>query len=59
MEFDVAKCATIATKRGKRVHCDGIALSEEECTLVAEDDSYSYLGILELDDIIPKEIKEM
>ena len=41
----------------KRSHSDGIVLSDEECILEA-DGGYKYLGILELDDIMHKEMKE-
>ena len=58
MEFGVSKCATLVMKRGKRAHSDGIVLSDEECILETDDGGYKYLGILELDDIMHKEMKE-
>lgn len=58
MEFGVSKCATLVMKRGKRAHSDGIILSDEECILETDNGGYKYLGILELDDIMHKEMKE-
>ena len=58
MEFGVSKCPTLVMKRGKRARSDGIVLSNEECILEADDNGYKYLGILELDDIMHKEMKE-
>ena len=58
MAFGVSKCATLVMKRGKRARSDGIVLSNEECILEADDNGYKYLGILQLDDIMHKEMKE-
>ena len=49
---------TFFDKRGKRSHSDGIFLSNEECILETDDNGYKYLGILELDDIMHKEMRE-
>ena len=58
MEFGVSKCANLVVKRGKRARSDEIVLSDEESILEADDNGYKYLGILEFDDIVQKEMKE-
>ena len=58
MEFGIKKCAVIILKRGKMVACDGIQLPNEEVMKNVDEKGYTYLGVIETDEIKEKEIKE-
>ena len=57
MAFGVSKCAVLSMKRGKRVGCHGIKLPNREEMGEPDDEGYKYLGVLELDDIMCREMK--
>ena len=57
MEFGIAKCAVVSIKRGKRVRSEGIELPDGEEMMEPDSDGYKYLGVLELDTILCKEMK--
>ena len=59
MKFGLEKCAAMTTKRGKRVHSDGIALPDgTQLRALGEEESYKYLGVLEADHVLHEESKE-
>ncbi len=58
MEFGIKKCGVLILKRGKIVRCDGIELPNDELIKEVEQDGYIYLGIVELDKVKEKEMKE-
>ena len=58
MEFGIKKCGVLILKRGKIVRCDGIELPTDELIKEVEQDGYTYLGIVELDKVKEKEMKE-
>ena len=58
MEFGISKCAVLSMKRGKKSVAKHIVLPTGESMIEPDDDGYKYLGILELDDIMTKEMKE-
>ena len=58
MEFGIKKCGILLMEKGKVVHTDGIKLPDGECMKDIEDSGYTYLGILEADQIKEKEMKE-
>ena len=58
MRFGIEKCGVIIMKRGKMVTCDGIELPDGEKMKGVSEEGYKYLGIVELDGIKEKEMKE-
>ena len=58
MEFGLKKCGILVMKRGKVVRCEGITLPNGEIMKEVEKQGYTYLGIIELDKIKEKEMKE-
>ena len=58
MQFGIEKCGLIIIKRGKMVICDGIEPPDEEKMKGVNEEGYKYLGIVELDGIKEKEMKE-
>ena len=59
MKFGLEKCAAMTMKRGKRVHSDGIALPDgTQLRALGEEESYTYLGVLEADHVLHEESKE-
>ena len=59
MQFGIDKCALIVLKRGKRTVCEGISHPDNlVIKSLEEDGSYKYLGILEADQIMHKEMKD-
>ena len=59
MEFGVRKCGLIILRKGKVVQCEGVKLPNGETIRSIEADGYKYLGILESDRIMEKEMKEV
>ena len=58
MKFGIEKCALRVMKSGKRHLTDGIELpNQDEIRTLAENKTYKYLGILEVDTIKQVEIK--
>ena len=58
MEFGLRKCGVVTLKRGKLARCEGIELPDGEVMKEVEQEGYTYLGIVELDKIKEKEMKE-
>ena len=58
LQFGIEKCGVIIMKRGKMAICDGIELPDGEKMKVVNEEGYKYLGIVELDRIKEKEMKE-
>ena len=58
MEFGIEKCALLVMKSGKRHLTDGIELpNQDKIRMLAENETYKYLGILEADTIKQVEMK--
>ena len=57
MEFGLKRCEVATLKKGKLVKFDGIFLPNNEIMKEADEKGYTYLGILELDQIKEYEIK--
>ena len=58
MEFGFEKCALLVMKSGKRNLTDGIELpNQDKIRILAENETYKYLGILETDTIKQVEMK--
>ena len=57
MEFGLKKCGVVIMKRGKLVKFDGIHLPNQEIMKVVDENGYTYMGILELDEIKEHEMK--
>jgi hypothetical protein len=58
MEFGISKCALLTMHRGKRIDSRGITLPSEEMIGDPEESGYKYLGVLELDVILDKQMKD-
>ena len=57
MEFGLKKCGVIIPKKGKLVKFHGIHLPNQEIMKEVDENGYTYLGILELDEIKEHEMK--
>ena len=57
MEFGPKKCGVVILKKGKLVKFDGIRLPDQEIIKEVDESGYTYLGILELDEIKEHEMK--
>ena len=57
MEFGLKKCGVVILKKGKLVKFDGIHLPNQEIKKEVDENGYTYLGILELDEIKEHEMK--
>ena len=57
IEFDLKKCGVVILKKGKLVKFDGIHLPNQEIMKEVDENGYTYLGILELDEIKEHEMK--
>ena len=58
MQSGIEKCGIIIMTRGKIVTCDGINLPDGEKMRSVNEEGYKYFGIVELDGIKEKEMKE-
>ena len=58
MEFGISKCAAVCLKRGKQTRMEGIKLPNGEEIGDPDAEGYKYLGVLELDTMLCKEMKE-
>ena len=59
MEFGIEKCAMLVLKGGKRTRSEGIELPGDKIIKsLNENDGYRYLGVLEADEILYREMKE-
>ena len=57
MEFGLKKCGGVILKKGRLVKFDGIHLPNQEIMKEVDENGYTYLGILELDEIKEHEMK--
>ena len=57
MEFGLKKCGVVILKKGKLVKFDGIHLPNQEIRKEVDENGYTYLCILELDEIKEHEMK--
>ena len=57
MEIGLKKCRVVIVKKGKLVKFDGIHLPNQEIMKEVDENGYTYLGILELDEIKEHEMK--
>ena len=57
MEFGLKKCREVILKKGKLVKFDGIHLSNPEIMKEVDENGYTYLGKLELDEIKEHKMK--
>ena len=59
MEFGIEKCAMLVMKRGKRQLTNGMELpNQDKIKILAENETYKYLGILEADTIKQVKMKD-
>ena len=58
MVFGLDKCAVLVFKREKMVRIEGIELPDGKHMREVNLDGYKYLGVLQLDSIMNKEMKE-
>ena len=59
MQFGIEKCAMLVMRRGKKVKSEGIALpNNEKIRSLDETEGYKYLGVLEADEVLHKDMKE-
>ena len=58
MIFGLDKCVLLVLKRGKMVQIEGIELPDRKRMREVNLDGYKYLGVLQLDSIVNREIKE-
>ena len=59
MEFGLDKRAILIIKRGKKVEANGVNLPDEKkIRSLKEDESYKYVGVLEVEDLKRLEMKE-
>ena len=57
MEFGLKKCGVVILKKGKPVKFDGIHLPNQEIMKELDENGYTYLGILEFDEIKEHKMK--
>ena len=57
-EFAIKKCGVLTMKRGKIVKSEGIKLPDGEVMKQVGQEGYTYLGIIQLDEIKETEMKE-
>ena len=57
VEFGLKKCGAVILKKGEFVKFDGIHLPNQEIMKKVDENGYTYLGILELDEIKEHEMK--
>ena len=58
MVFGLYKCAVLVLKRGKMVRTEGIKLPDGKLMREVNLDGYKFLGVLQLDSIINRKMKE-
>ena len=58
MEFGIKKCGILTMKRGKTVKSEGTKLPDGEVMKQVGQEGYTYLGMIELDNIKETEMKE-
>ena len=58
MVFGLGKCTGLVLKRGKLVRTEGIELPDRKYMREVNPDRYKYLGLLQFDSIMNREMKE-
>ena len=58
MEFGMDKCAVLGIKNGTRVECRGVVLPSGDVMKDVDEDGYKYLGVLQTEVQMNKEMKE-
>ena len=58
MVFGLDKCAVLILKKGKMVRTEGIELPDGKRMREVNLDEYKYLGVLQLDSTMNRELKE-
>ena len=58
MEFGMDKCAVLGIKNGKRVECEGVMLPSGDVMKDVDEGGYKYLGVLQNEVQMSKEMKE-
>ena len=59
MKFGIEKCAVLIIKRGKITQSEGIALPDDtNIRSLKEGEGYKYLGVLEADVMLHRQMKE-
>jgi len=58
MAFGMDKCTVLGIKHGKRVECEGVVLPSGDLMKEVEEDGYKYLGVLQNEVQMNKEMKE-
>ena len=58
MKFGIYKCAILELGRGMVVRSEGIELPDGESVKEVDQEGYKYLGVLQLDKSMNKEMKE-
>ena len=58
MVFGLDKCAVLVLKRGKMIRKEGIKLPDGRHMREINHDGYKYLGVLQFDFIMNREMKE-
>ena len=58
MKFGIDKCAVLGLERGRLVRSEGIELPDGERMKEVDEEGYKYLGVLQLDKILYKDMKE-
>ena len=58
MEFGMDKCAVLVLKDGQRVVGDGLELPSGEVMKEVDEDGYKYLGVLQTEKLMNREMKE-
>ena len=58
MKFGIDKCAVLELERGRLVRCEGVELPDEERMKGVDQEGYKYIGVLQLDKTMNKEMKE-
>ena len=58
MEFGMEKCAVLTMEGGKRVKREGMELSSGEMMKEVDECGYKYLGVLQTEEVMDKEMKK-
>ena len=58
MKFGFDKCGVLVVEKGVKKKCEGIEILGGEMIREIDENGYKYLGVLEAEDILEKEIKE-
>ena len=59
MIFGLARCAVLVLKRGKMIQTEGVELPDQKRLGEVNHDRYKYLGLLQIDFMMNREMKEI